>query len=251
MFTNHETSGGRTVEVQQSAKVRQATNSTIEIVTAAPTLLQRCAKRTADFVVASTLLFISSPILLVAAILIRREDSGPALFRQQRVGRDGKLFTMFKLRTMIVEAEGQLDAVWHLNIRTGPLFKAADDPRTTNVGRMLRLTNIDELPQLWNVVKGEMSLVGPRPALPSEVAAFRQHHLVRHQVRPGITGLWQVHASHEEDFALYENLDLQYMRDWSLFGDIKILVSSGLTLIRHIANALGLNVSRSRSSSAA
>ena len=160
----------------------------------------------------------------MAAIFIRREDGGPVLFRQLRVGRNGETFELLKLRTMNVGAERQLIDLTFENERTGPLFKLTDDPRRDRVGRVLERLSIDELPQLWNVVRGDMSLVGPRPALPGEVATFDSELLRRHLVAPGITGLWQLHARDNPSFDEYKRLDLNYVERWSLALDFGIFV---------------------------
>ena len=141
------------------------------------------------------MLVLFSPVLLAVAIMIKLEDRGPVFFKQQRVGRDGVEFGMIKFRSMCVDAEARLASLRAANERTGPLFKLdGGDPRVTRIGKFLRATSLDELPQLINVLRGDMSLVGPRPALASEVAEFPAELNARHQVRPGITGLWQVEA---------------------------------------------------------
>ena len=148
------------------------------------------------------------------------------LFRQQRVGRDEHDFELLKFRTMVVDAEARLAELADVNARSGPLFKLAVDPRVTRVGRFLRATSLDELPQLINVVRGDMSLVGPRPALRSEVEQFPDPLRRRHGVRPGITGLWQVEARDNPSFDAYERLDVFYVRNWSLALDIVILLGT-------------------------
>jgi lipopolysaccharide/colanic/teichoic acid biosynthesis glycosyltransferase len=155
------------------------------------TAVQHALKRTTDIVVALILLMLSLPVLAVAALAIKLDDRGPVLFHQRRIGRHGVPFDVVKLRTMVPDAEARLAEVAHLNERTdGPLFKATADPRVTRVGRVLRATSIDEIPQLWKVVRGHMSLVGPRPALPEEVHQFDDRLMARHRMRPGITGVW-------------------------------------------------------------
>ena len=155
-------------------------------------------------------------MLAVIAILVKREDGGPVLFRQQRVGRGDAEFGMLKFRTMVVDAEARLAAMQADNQRTGPLFKMARDPRITRIGHVLRRTSLDELPQLINVLKGDMSLIGPRPALRREVDEFPADLHDRHHVRPGITGLWQVEARDNPAFDAYHRLDLHYVENWSL-----------------------------------
>jgi exopolysaccharide biosynthesis polyprenyl glycosylphosphotransferase len=191
----------------------------------------RALKRTFDVLVASTLLLVASPLFLTIALLIKLGDKGPVFFRQERVGRGGQTFGMLKFRSMVVDAEARLAALSDDNQRTGPLFKLAVDPRVTRLGRFLRASSLDELPQLLNVVKGEMSLVGPRPALPSEVAEFPIELRERHRVRPGITGLWQVEARDNPSFDAYQRLDLFYVENWSLALDLVILLGTAEQLV--------------------
>jgi len=146
------------------------------------------------------------------------------LFRQVRIGRDGQMFTVLKFRTMVCDAEQQLDKLMRHNEAAGPMFKMRDDPRVTKVGRILRGTSIDELPQLVNVLRGDMSLVGPRPALPREVAQWDERLLERLRVRPGITGPWQVHGRFTASLDDYERLDVGYVDNWTLLGDLRLLL---------------------------
>jgi exopolysaccharide biosynthesis polyprenyl glycosylphosphotransferase len=183
-------------------------------------------KRCLDVVIAAVMLVLTAPLLGVAAAVIKLSDGGSVLFRQQRVGRDGEAFTMLKLRTMVPNAEAQMERLRARNQRTGPLFKLNHDPRITRVGRMLRATSIDELPQLWNVLRGQLSLVGPRPALAEEVAEFDAQLLGRLRMRPGLTGLWQVEGRHNPSFYAYRHLDLFYIENWSLSLDLIILAST-------------------------
>lgn len=184
---------------------------------------QRTVKRGIDIVGALFGLVLGSPLLVVAAVAVRWHDGGPAFFRQARVGLHGETFVMLKLRTMCVEAEAIRAALPLAERANGPRFKRADDPRVTRPGRLLRAASIDELPQLWNVLRGEMSLVGPRPALPSEVALFDDNLNRRHSVRPGITGLWQVEARDSERFEDLERHDLFYIENWSVLLDLALL----------------------------
>jgi lipopolysaccharide/colanic/teichoic acid biosynthesis glycosyltransferase len=161
------------------------------------------------------------------------------LFRQRRVGLHGEVFELRKLRTMGVDAESRLEEVRAGNERSGPLFKLRRDPRVTPVGRVLRATSIDELPQLVDVLAGRLSLVGPRPALPSEVAEFDPALLGRHDVLPGITGLWQVEARHNPSFDAYRHLDLYYVENWNLQLDLLILLATVKTVIADSIGALG------------
>jgi exopolysaccharide biosynthesis polyprenyl glycosylphosphotransferase len=188
-------------------------------------------KRTFDVVVAGLALLLTLPIVLIAAVAIKLESRGPVLFRQVRVGKDGDPFEMIKLRSMVQYAEGLRSDLEDLNERTGPLFKMRDDPRITRVGRFLRKTSIDEFPQFWNVLRGEMSVVGPRPALPSEVEHWTPDLRERLRVLPGITGMWQVSGRAEADFELYRRLDLYYVDNWSLTHDVKIVAQTFLVVL--------------------
>jgi exopolysaccharide biosynthesis polyprenyl glycosylphosphotransferase len=194
-------------------------------------------KRMLDLVLGTAILAASAPVIAVAAFLIRREDGGDVLFRQKRIGHNGKPFTLYKLRTMSADAEQRKDELLGENMRLGPLFKANDDPRVTRIGRLLRLTSLDELPQLFNVLLGEMSLVGPRPALPEEVEQFDAELLLRHDVLPGITGLWQVEGRDDASFDSYHRLDLHYVENWSLLLDLSILVSTVAALVARTLRA--------------
>ena len=181
-------------------------------------------KRAIDIVGATFGLILLAPIMLAAAILIRAKEGAPVLFSQTRVGLHGRPFTIYKLRTMVHGAEDQLEDVRHLNERRGVTFKATNDPRITSIGRFLRKTSIDEMPQMWNVLTGSMSLVGPRPSLPSEVVEYDIWHRRRLSMKPGITGLWQVEARHEADFDRWVERDLLYIDGWSIWLDMKILL---------------------------
>jgi lipopolysaccharide/colanic/teichoic acid biosynthesis glycosyltransferase len=181
-------------------------------------------KRLIDIVGAMVGLVVLSPLLVGTAIAIRLRDGAPVLFRQTRVGLHGRHFTIFKFRTMTPDAERRLQEVAHLNERSGAAFKATNDPRLSRLGRRLRKTSIDELPQLWNVLKGEMSLVGPRPPLPSEVVEYDIWHRRRLSMKPGITGLWQVEMRHEPSFDRWVELDLTYIDRWTLWLDLRILL---------------------------
>lgn len=188
--------------------------------------LQRLAKRVFDIVVAGLVAALAAPVMAAIALAIKIEDRGPVLFKQRRVGRDGAEFPIYKFRTMVVDAEARLADLAEANGRSGPLFKMDRDPRVTRVGRFLRATSLDELPQLFNVLRGSMSLVGPRPALPAEVEAFDDELKTRHRVTPGITGLWQVTARDNPSFDAYRRLDLFYVENWSLALDFVILLGT-------------------------
>jgi exopolysaccharide biosynthesis polyprenyl glycosylphosphotransferase len=188
---------------------------------------QFSVKRILDVTGAICGLILASPIIGAAALLIKLDDRGPVIHRGERVGLHGETFFTYKLRSM-TQNEGLTPPDFGtLNERVdGPLFKASNDPRVTKIGRILRASSIDELPQLFNVLQGSMSLVGPRPALPSEVAQFDGEHQRRHSVRPGVTGLWQVEARQNPSFYAYRRLDLRYVDNWSLWLDLTILAST-------------------------
>lgn len=196
----------------------------LEPVTFGPA--SRLTKRVVDLTLGFAALILTAPVMAAAALAIKLGDGGPILFRQTRVGRDGKPITVLKLRTMIVDAENHLDEVADANQRNGVLFKRDDDPRRTRIGRILEAASIDELPQLFCVLRGTMSLVGPRPALPAEVDQFDREHLRRLSVPPGMTGLWQVEARDNPSFHPYRRLDLFYVENWSVLLDLLILTET-------------------------
>jgi lipopolysaccharide/colanic/teichoic acid biosynthesis glycosyltransferase len=164
-----------------------------------------------------------SPILAIVALYVRLVDGSPVLFRHDRVGLHGRVFTCLKFRTMVRDAEDQMDSVVELNDMKGPAFKVWNDPRVTPTGRVLRRWSLDELPQLINVLRGEMSIVGPRPAPPREVEGYSIWHRRRLSMRPGLTGYWQVEARSDDSFDRRAELDLQYIDRWSLWMDLKII----------------------------
>lgn len=183
-------------------------------------------KRAMDLILSSMLLFVAAPLMLVVAIAIKLDSRGPVFFRQHRAGRGGGAFNMLKFRTMRVGADDEKQRLAHLN-HTGDvrLFKIPGDPRVTRIGAFLRRWSLDELPQLWNVVRGDMSLVGPRPFFESDFAAYEDHHFRRLDTKPGITGLWQVSGRSEVvDFEDVVFLDRQYIEQWSVWLDVSILV---------------------------
>ena len=186
-------------------------------------------KRAVDIVVSLVVLVLLAPLLLLVALAIRVTSPGPVLYRQTRVGAYGILFTLLKFRTMVDGAHEMLDQVTHLNSATGPLFKAAGDPRMTPVGNLLRRCFFDELPQLVNVLLGEMSLVGPRPCLPAELA---QMHQFRFDAPQGVTGPWQVNGHHALTWEEQANVELGYVRDWSLAADFAILLRTVSLVVR-------------------
>jgi exopolysaccharide biosynthesis polyprenyl glycosylphosphotransferase len=198
--------------------------------------MQHLAKRVFDVSVASMAVLLVSPFMIAAALAVKLNDGGPVFFKQERVGRGGKTFGVLKFRTMMVDAERQLARLTAANERRGPLFKMVDDPRVTRVGRLLRESSIDELPQLFNVIKGEMSLVGPRPALPAEVAKFPAALRARESVMPGITGLWQVEARDNPSFDAYSRLDLFYVENWSITLDMMIILGTFEQLVMRVVS---------------
>ena len=185
---------------------------------------RRVVKAVFDRVGAAVLLVAFSPVLAALAVAVKADSAGPVLFRQVRVGRNGREFLMYKFRTMHVDAERRLAEIRHLNEHDGVLFKIRDDPRVTRVGRWLRRLSLDELPQLFNVLGGTMSLVGPRPPLPQEVAAYPADARRRLAVRPGMTGLWQVSGRSDLPWEEAVRLDLRYVENWSLTLDLVILL---------------------------
>lgn len=181
------------------------------------------SKRALDIIASTLGLIILSPILLIVAILIKLESKGPAIFSQKRIGLNKKEFKMYKFRSMVQNAEELKEKLAKENEMSGPMFKMKNDPRVTKVGRFIRKTSIDELPQLINVLKGEMSLVGPRPSLPKEVSKFEPWMLKRLSVKPGLTCYWQVSGRNNIDFENWMKLDLQYVNDRSFWLDLKLI----------------------------
>ena len=184
---------------------------------------RHAAKRGFDIAVAGVALVLLAPLLAIVALIIRLDSPGPVLFRQERVGRDGTHFTMLKFRSMVVTAEAELAALRERNEGAGALFKMRNDPRVTRVGRFIRKHSIDELPQLFNIVVGDMSVVGPRPPLPREVMDYEDHVHRRLYIRPGLTGMWQVNGRSTLDWEASVQLDLYYVENWSLVGDLVII----------------------------
>lgn len=191
----------------------------------------RVLKRAEDIVLCSVALAITFPLWIVITFLIKLESPGPAIFNQVRVGKHGRTFMMYKFRSMQVDADEQLESVMEHNEAEGLMFKMKNDPRCTRIGRIIRRTNLDELPQFLNVIKGEMSLVGPRPALPREVSKYEEQHQRRLGTTPGITGLWQVNRGHHYNFDEVLNWDTYYIENWSLWLDIKIILKTVGVLI--------------------
>jgi lipopolysaccharide/colanic/teichoic acid biosynthesis glycosyltransferase len=185
--------------------------------------LELLAKRAFDIVFSLAVLVFISPVLVLIVALIKLDSEGPVLYVSERIGRDGKRFRFFKFRTMVKDADSLRGALLHLNERKGNLFKMSNDPRITRLGRFLRRHSLDELPQFFNVLTGHMSVVGPRPCLPSEYARFTKEQRRRVGMQPGITGLWQVEARNSPSAEAYFTLGLFYVDNWSLWLDTKIL----------------------------
>jgi lipopolysaccharide/colanic/teichoic acid biosynthesis glycosyltransferase len=190
------------------------------------------AKRAFDVIAAGIGLVVMLPLFAILALAVWLTEGRPVVYRHIRVGRDGRAFTMFKFRSMVVDAPERLEELRPSNQRLGPLFKLHRDPRVTPIGRFLRVTSLDELPQLFNVLGGSMSLVGPRPALYAERANFPPELLERERVRPGITGLWQVNARLDPSFDRYHDLDLDYVHSRTFWGDLHILLRTPFVVVR-------------------
>jgi lipopolysaccharide/colanic/teichoic acid biosynthesis glycosyltransferase len=169
-------------------------------------------------------LFLFSPLLLLIAVAIKLDSPGPVFYLSERIGKKGRAFRCIKFRTMVHDAEKQRDGMMHMNERNSVLFKISGDPRITRLGRLLRKYSLDELPQFLNVLRGEMSVVGPRPPIGSEVREYQLSHLRRLDVSPGITGLWQVQARRDPSFDSYISLDVTYINNWSVWLDIQIIL---------------------------
>ena len=187
-------------------------------------------KRGLDLLLSTIGIIVAIPIFLIIGIWIKLESKGPIIFSQKRVGQNGKIFNMYKLRSMVVNAEELKEKLKENNEMSGPMFKMQYDPRITKIGRFIRKTSIDELPQLINVIKGDMSLVGPRPSLPEEVDQFEKWMLKRLDVKPGLTCYWQVSGRNNIDFEDWMKLDIKYVSERSLFLDIKLIFKTVVVL---------------------
>lgn len=191
-------------------------------------------KRAIDVVVSATALLILTPLFLVLSIAIRRDTPGPAFFVQERVGRGSRPFRMYKFRSMVTAAEDELERLKEQSEGNGVLFKMREDPRVTRVGRVIRKYSLDELPQFWNVLRGDMSLVGPRPPLHSEVCGYATHTHRRFLIKPGLTGLWQVSGRSDLDWDESVRLDLYYVENWSVMGDLMIMWRTVKVMLRPV-----------------
>jgi exopolysaccharide biosynthesis polyprenyl glycosylphosphotransferase len=194
--------------------------------TTPPEDLSTMTKRAIDVLFSALFLGAFSWLYLAIALVIKLTSKGPVLFRQDRVGINGRRFTFFKFRSMVADADHRKAELQHLNEMDGPVFKIKNDPRVTRVGRFLRKYSLDELPQMWNVLRGDMSLVGPRPPVPSEVEKYESWARRRLSVRPGLTCLWQVSGRNSINFNQWMALDLAYIDNWTLGLDLKILVKT-------------------------
>jgi exopolysaccharide biosynthesis polyprenyl glycosylphosphotransferase len=188
--------------------------------------LALAAKRMFDIAVSFLVLLLLSPVLAALAVAIKLDSPGPVFFRQRRVGLQGRTFNIFKFRSMYLDAETRLESLRAHNEMSGPVFKMKNDPRITRVGRFIRRTSLDEFPQFWNVLRGEMSVVGPRPPLPSEVRQYKRWQRRRLSVKPGITCIWQISGRNNIDFDRWMELDLEYIDQWSLWNDIQICIKT-------------------------
>ena len=187
-------------------------------------------KRLIDIVCSFVGILALSPLFIVIAIIIKLTSKGPVFFSQKRVGKYGREFDMYKFRSMVVNAEELKEKLAAQNEMSGPMFKMKDDPRVTKVGKFIRKTSLDELPQLWNVLKGDMSLVGPRPSLPKEVAQFEKWMYKRLSVKPGLTCFWQVSGRNNIDFEDWMKLDIKYVDERNIWIDIKLIFKTVLVL---------------------
>jgi exopolysaccharide biosynthesis polyprenyl glycosylphosphotransferase len=180
-------------------------------------------KRTLDVLFSSAGLAVLGPLMLLIAIAVRLDSAGPIFYASPRIGKKGQVIYCHKFRTMVRDAAALLSSVAHLNDRDGVFFKIKKDPRITRIGAILRKYSLDELPQLWNVLSGDMSLVGPRPCIPTDVSHYKTPHYIRHDVLPGLTGLWQVEARNDPSFERYIQLDNKYVDEWSIWLDLKLI----------------------------
>lgn len=187
-------------------------------------------KRLIDILASLLGILCLSPLMIIVAVLIKIDSKGLIIFSQERVGKNGQIFKMYKFRSMVANAEEMLDRLKDKNEMSGPMFKIKEDPRITKIGKIIRKTSIDELPQLFNVLKGDMSLVGPRPNLPNEVAEFSSYHRKKLLVKPGLTCYWQVMGRNEIGFEEWMELDIKYLKERNLWIDIKLIIKTFFVL---------------------
>lgn len=214
-------SGAKTMAKEDQRITPEVRNVIIETLFNKPTPYWKLAM---DRVGSSIALVVFSPLLLAIAVAIKLDSPGPVFFLQKRAGLGGQPFTLYKFRSMRTDAEAMKATLMHLNERNGPAFKMTDDPRVTRLGRILRKYSLDELPQFYNVFRGDMSLVGPRPLPVTEDAGMCTWHCMRRDLKPGITCLWQISAREDEDFDGWVRLDIQYLRNVNFWLDLKILL---------------------------
>ncbi len=213
-------------ELQEAVYSKEPAASIVELNVARESRFYNVLKRGTDIAVALILLTLFLPIIPVVTILIKLDSPGPIFFRQKRVGKNGRIFEFFKFRSMVSGAEDVIGALRPLSSVDGPVFKIKDDPRVTRVGRFLRRSSLDELPQLLNVLRGEMSIVGPRPNLPAEVSQYLPWQKRRLDVTPGITCFWQIAGRSHIGFHEWMRLDLEYVRKRSYITDLKIMLKT-------------------------
>ena len=239
----HINTGLRGIETRRISVSSLADETFLHVAPLGLSRRQVVAKRLVDVAIGGIALLALSPVLVLSTLIVWAYDRGPIFYRQERVGLDGERFTLFKLRSMVVDADARLAELKEENGRDGPLFKMAHDPRITPFGRFLRASSIDEIPQLLNVLEGTMSLVGPRPALPAEVAQFDDHLNQRLTVKPGVTGLWQVEARDLPSFDLYRRYDILYVQNWSIGLDLAIIARTaavvGMRAVRSVIPSRG------------
>lgn len=217
--------------MEQEAKMdREELNLNSEVVITDIAIGYKFFKRVIDVVCSLAGLLLLSPVLIIVSILIKLESDGPIIFSQDRIGYRGQKFKMYKFRSMVVNAEELKKKLAEQNEMSGPMFKMKNDPRVTKVGKFIRKTSIDELPQLINILKGEMSLVGPRPSLPKEVKEFEPWMMERLEVKPGLTCYWQVSGRNDIDFEDWMKLDIKYVRERSFLLDIKLIFKTFFVL---------------------
>ncbi|SFA80802.1 sugar transferase [Clostridium frigidicarnis] len=211
-------------------KISQCRDEDTRVTHAERSIIFNIVKRTVDIIGSLFGLVILSPLLLIISIAIKLDSKGPIFFAQERIGRNEKIFKMYKFRSMVVNAEELKETLLEKNEMSGPMFKMKEDPRITSVGKFIRKTSIDELPQLLNVLKGEMSIVGPRPNLPREVEKFTPWQKQKFIVKPGLTCYWQVMGRNEIGFEEWMKLDIKYINERSILGDFKLIFKTFFVL---------------------
>lgn len=224
------------IDIDSEINKSEPINQTLEPQKAAGENTSRTAyclfKRIFDIIFSIIGLILLSPLLLAVSIIIKIDSPGPILFKQNRVGDGGKIFMMYKFRSMCTDAEIQLDNLKKQNQKDGPVFKIFNDPRVTRFGRIIRRTSIDELPQLMNILKGDMSFVGPRPPIPYEVSQYNDYQLQRISVKPGLTCYWQISGRSNLSFDDWIELDIKYIHERGFWTDIKILLRTIPAVLR-------------------